>query len=119
MSRLQETKDQIQIFFRDIRYLTLFPKRCPAVSPPKDRNELIKAAFRSVGNLWRIKNRVDRSAYHWYIVTFKDGHKELTYLKSRYAWWGFKGGVLYRGLIFPRRATYRWSDNVDSIRLAF
>lgn len=99
----------------DLRHLTIFPRKYTA---PKK-----KAADYWTGIVKEYKNTekvLDSSDFHWRVLEFADGHKELAYLRV------LQGGLLsgyssaiYRGLVIPRRIDYVTFSNIDRIRLAF
>lgn len=64
------------------------------------------------------KKRVDYTDYHWYVITFKDGHKELAYFRV----WRIiypREGRLCRGILFPRYWSPAQYEHTKEIRLAF
>lgn len=100
----------------NLRYLRLFPKRYRAVPmdcPPKCLPKTDKAGYkawlaywggvgRSLGNLAK---QVEQSQTNWWLLTYKDGHKELAYLKYRRGlFWkdAMHNGTFTRGLLLPR-----------------
>lgn len=100
-------------FLQDIRHFKLFPKRYKTTQG-KDADYWRKVS-REYGNF---KKRVDGTGYHWYVITFKDGRKELAYFKI----WRMvipHGGRLCRGIIFPRYWGTHQYEHVKDIRLAF
>ena len=101
----------------DLRYLTLFPKRYG--SPQGLSADEWKVIIKEFSNLHK---RMRSTGYRWYVITFKDGRKELSYLKVRtggiYSSDYFRGGVLCRGII-PRRWHVTQYAHVESIRVAF
>ena len=98
--------------WKDLKYFKLFPKRYKTTHYG-DKDYWHKVS-RDYGNF---KKRVDYSYYHWYVITFKDGRKELAYFKV----WRVvipHGGRLCRGLI-PRYFGITDYEHVKDIRLAF
>lgn len=101
----------------DLRYLTLFPKRygTPQGLSADDWHKL----NREFGNLRKKMSGTDN---RWYVITFKDGRKELSYIKVRsegiYHNDYVRGGVLCRGII-PRRWLVTEYANVAGIKIAF
>ena len=54
--------------------------------------------------------------YHWYVLTFTDGRKELAFLRIRKRRWS---EVICRGLIIPRLLSTIQYASISDIRLAF
>jgi len=109
--------EQLKYFFSEVRYFTLFPKRYKTtkIAERKAREDYWRKVARDYGNF---KKRVDCRDWHWYVVTYKDGRKELAYFKV----WRIvnpHGGTLRRGFLFPRYWTTREYEHVSKIRLAF
>lgn len=103
--------------WKDLRYFRLFPKRyhTTQIEDYKTRCEYWSKVSRAYYNF---KKRVDCSDYHWYVITYKDGHKELAYFKV----WRIvipHGGTLRRGFLLPRYWTTINHEHVKDIRLAF
>ena len=98
---------------KDLRYLKLFHKRYKTT---KGQSE---DYWRGVSKeYYNFKKRVDNSGYHWYVVTFKDGRKELAYFKVRRLVIPH-GGRLCRGFLLPRLWHVRDYEHTKHIRLAF
>ena len=98
--------------WKDVRYLKLFPKRYKTTQGKPSEYWLEVSR-----NYHNFHKRVDCSGYHWYVITFKDGRKELAYFKV----WRVvfpHGGRLCRGLI-PRYWDIRQYEHTKDIRLAF
>lgn len=107
---------------RDLRYATLFPKRYgmpPAV--PQDRDARVEWWGAVSRSMERTTHEIYGSDCRWYVVLFKDGRKELAYLKCRRRHGKFSGRIppLYRGWLFPVRVRHMWYAWVKSIRKAF
>lgn len=98
---------------QDIRHLKLFPKRY------KTTKGLSADEWREVWHRYNnFKKIVDCSDYHWYVITYKDGRKELAYLKV----WRLvepHGGRLCRGMILPMLFSPTQYEHVEDIRIAF
>lgn len=104
-------------FMQDICYFKLFPKRYKTtqIADRKAREVYWRKVGRAYGNF---KKSVDCTDYHWYVITFKDGRKELAYFRI----WRIvipHGGRLCRGIIFPRYWSPMQYEHVKEIRLAF
>lgn len=100
-------------FLQDIRHLAPFPKRYKTTQG-KDA-EYWHNVSRNYGNF---KKKVNSTDYHWYVITYKDGRKELAYFKV----WRIvipHGGTLRRGLLFPRYFGVSDYEPIQDIRLAF
>ena len=98
---------------QDICYFKLLPKRYKTTQG-KDAKYWSRVS-REYGNF---KKSVDCTDYHWYVITFKDGRKELAYFRI----WRIvipHGGRLCRGIIFPRYWSPMQYEHVKEIRLAF
>lgn len=109
------TKQDIQNIMADLRYLTLFPRK---YRTPRGRAaDYWRGVSRSYGNAQKV---IETSDYHWRVIEYRDGHRELTYLRV------LKGGLLsglypaiYRGLIIPRRIGIATFSQVRDITPAF
>ena len=69
-------------------------------------------------NYYNLKKRVGCSSDHWYVITYKDGRKELAYLKVRYSLRPH-GGRLCRGVILPSYWGVTDFEHARNIELAF
>lgn len=99
--------------WQDLRYFRLFPKRYKLTH--YGDADYWHNVSREYGNF---KKRVDSCDYHWYVITYKDGSRELAYFKV----WRIvnpHGGRLYRGAIIPRYWGITQQEHVRDIRLAF
>ena len=107
------TKDELKYILQDLRHFKLFPKRYKTTTGKSAG--YWSHVHRAYGNF---KKRVGNSGWHWYVVTYKDGRKELAYFRV----WRFvlpHGGRLCRGLIFPRYWSVRKYEHTKKIELAF
>lgn len=102
--------NRIREFASAVRYLTLFPKNYVTPQGLSSWGEVVK----EYGNT---KKKIRCSRYHWRVITYKDGHKELTYLRVK----SYAGSVasIYRGLLIPKVITYGTFANIDNIEIAF
>ena len=96
---------------KDLRYIRI-PRRYKTY---KNGSELYWGFVQR--SYWNFKKRVDYSGYHWYVITFKDGRKELAYFRVC-KWVLPRQGRLCRGLI-PRHWAITQYERVKDIRLAF
>lgn len=107
--------ERIKIFFEDARYITLFPRRY------KTRRGMGEDYWRDVNHrLEQVKKMVDGCSWHWYVIEFKDGHRETTRLRVLKG--GFFSGMypaLYRGAVYPRMVDISTFDHINEISLAF
>lgn len=116
----------------DLRHFVLFPKRyrqAPADCPPRCYPKEDPEGYRAWADYWRqvriarygMEHRVKESDYHWYVVTFKDGRKELAYLKYRTLFYKYADskGAVCRGVLFTRPLRAVWVAHVKDISLAF
>ena len=107
-------KDTIKHILADLRYVTIVPRRY--VTPAG----LGEAYWGGVIERYRdAERRIETTHHRWYVIEFKDGHKELARLRV------LQGGLftgkfpaIYRGFI-PRRVTYSTFSHVKDFRLAF
>jgi len=88
---------------------------------PKDfkgRCEYWRKVGRAYGNM---EKKLDCSDYHWRIITYKDGYKQLSYLRVREKGFWSAGSPPYIicGILFTRRLSTREFANIKDIRLAF
>lgn len=109
------TKTELSYIIEDIKHLTLFPQRYNA---PKGRDEKYwRGVSRSYGNC---QKALETSDYRWRMIEYRDGHKELAYLRVLHG--GILSGMypaIYRGLIIPRRIGIGTFANIKEITLAF
>jgi len=111
---LCDMKDSIVNLLSDLVYLTLSPRRYD--TPTGTGDEHWRGVIRRYGNA---EKRIQCGCSPWYVIEYKDGHKELAYLRVLQN--GLLSGLapaIYRGFI-PRRVTLLQFDNVERIRLAF
>ena len=108
-------KDELRYFLADLRHFTLFHRRVRVA--PKLGEDGWRSELRRYGNAMK---RILSSDYRWYVLEFKDGRKELAYLRV------LQGGLLsglspaiYRGIIIPHMIDYVTWSSIDRIRLAF
>lgn len=108
-------KEGLKYFLNDLRHVTLFPRRY------KTRQGMSEDYWRAVNSrLVQAKKRIDACDWHWYVIEFKDGHKETTRLRVLKG--GFFSGMypaLYRGAIIPRPVIIGTFDHIKDFRLAF
>lgn len=111
------TKEEIKYLLRDLRYFTLIPKKYKTtrIADFDERNAYWSKVAKDYYNF---KKRVDSSDYHWYVITYKDGRKELAYFKV----WRLvlpHGGGLCRLALVRRYFGTQEYEHVKDIRLAF
>ena len=108
-------KEIIRNYLADIRHLKLFPKR---YKTPQGRPlSYWTDVARRYGNM---EKRIASSDYHWRVIEYTDGRKELAYLRVLQG--GFLTGAypaIYRGIIFPNMLGYGTFAHIKDIRLAF
>ena len=112
---LEEIFYQIVHTIEDLRYVKLYRKQYPV--PQGKGEEYWRDVMRRYGN--RMKEIRD-GYYHWYVIEFKDGRKELAYLRVLHN--GLFSGMcpaIYRGLLFPHLVRHAQFDAMKEIRLAF
>ena len=105
------------MYWQDLKHFKLFHKRyeCTQIEDFKERTEYWHKVSRRYYNF---KKEVDWHYSHWYVITYKDGRKELAYFKV----WRIvipHGGTLRRGLLFPRYFGVAEFEPIQDIRLAF
>lgn len=105
--------DNLKYILRDLRYLTLFPKKYPV--PEGKGDEYWREVRRRRNEMKKVLRGTD---CHWHIIEYNDGHKELTYL-SCHAWGIFGASAIYRGLLFPRIVDFVDFANIKRIYTAF
>ena len=106
-------KKLLTIHWQDLRYIRLVHRRYKTTHYG-DPDYWHKVAL----DYNRFKKRVDNTDYRWYVVTYKDGRKELMYFKV----WRIvipHGGRLCRGVIIPRYFDITDYEHIRDIRLAF
>lgn len=107
--RMTEIKQTLQ----SLRNYRLFPKRCKPLLGKSD------SFWRRIGGQYGdFMKKLNGSDYHWRVITYKDGSKEIAYLKVRQG--GLLSGMypaIYRGVVIPRRLTYDWFAQVKEIKL--
>ena len=88
-----------------LRNYRILPKRYD--TPQGLSAEYWNSIMRKYGNTMK---ELQNSEYRWRSITYKDGHKELLYLKVRQN--GMLSGLspgIYRGAIIPHLLGYAWS----------
>ena len=106
--------ERIKEIWEDLRHVTLFPRRYRTAKKSDDY-------WRAVNRrMVKTKGRIIDCPWHWYVIEFKDGHKETTRLRV------LKGGLfsgvyrsIYRGAIIPRNVSIFTFDHIKDITLAF
>ena len=104
-----------QSWLRDLLCYTPFPKRY--ATPQGKSSRYWSKVMRRYGNTIK---QIESSDYHWRIITYKDGRRELAYLRVLQG--GLFSGLypaIYRGLIIPHRIGYGTFSHITNIRLAF
>ena len=120
---MKESKKEIleDIFYQivhtieDLRYVKLYRKQYPA--PQGMGEDYWRGVVRRYGNF---QKQLGKGCGDWYVIEFKDGRKELAYLRVLQN--GIFSGMrpaLYRGLLFPHIVTHVQFDAMKSISLAF
>ena len=105
----------IKYFLADLRCLFHLPRRYRA---PQGKDEHYWRGV--VGRYKDMEKTIDSSDYHWRIIEYTDGRRELAYLRVLQK--GLLSGMypaIYRGLVFPRRIGDDTFANIKRIRLAF
>lgn len=106
-----------EYFWQDLRYFKPFRKRYKTTWI-EDHDKRCEYWSKVSKDYYNFKKRVDCSEFHWYVITYKDGRKELAYFKI----WRIvvpHGGRLCRGAIIPRYWGVTDYEHVKDIRLAF
>ena len=108
-------KQQFKRILADLRYLTLLPARYRAhVKKGADYWHDVVKDYKNTEKV------LLSSDFRWRILEFKDGHRELAYIRVLQG--GFFSGyasAIYRGLLIPRRIDYPTFDHIERILLAF
>lgn len=102
-------------YLGDLRFITLTRARYKTARGKGE--DYWRSELRRYGNM---EKRLLASDYRWYVLEFKDGHRELAYLRVLQG--GFFSGLspaIYRGCIIPHRIDYITFSNITKIRLAF
>lgn len=99
----------------DLRYFKLFRKRYKTTRI-ENRKERADYWHKVAHDYYCFRKRVDCCGWHWYVITYKDGRRELAYFNV----WRLVNpqGNLCRGII-PRYWTTHEHEHVKNIRLAF
>lgn len=109
------TREQFLYDLADLRCLFVLPKRyrTPQGKPLSYWTDV----SRRYGNAMKAINGCD---YRWYVITYDDGRRVLTYLRV------LKDGLLsggypsiYKGILVPRRIGYGTFAHIKDFRLAF
>lgn len=112
---LEEIYYQIVHTIEDMRYIKLYRKQYPV--PQGKGEDYWRDVMRRYGNT---EKRVKCSYYHWHVIEFKDGRKELAYLRVlQNGIFSGMASAIYRGILIPHRITYPQFDAIKEIRLAF
>ena len=102
-------------YWEDLRCAFFIPK---SYKPPTGMDEAgWRAVMRRYANMGKT---ISCSAYHWRIITYDDGRRELAFLRVLKG--GFFSGkypAIYRGILIPRRIGYVTFAHITDIRLAF
>lgn len=99
--------------WKDLRYWRPFAKRYKTTQGKSQKYwQTISRDY------YNFKKRVDCTDYHWYVITFKDGHNELAYFRVRRVVFP-RGGRLCRGFFLPRYWPPTQYEHTKDIRLAF
>ena len=99
----------------DLRYLTLFHRRYKTTRG--EGGDYWRSEIRRYGDA---EKRILCASTCWHVIEFKDGHKELAYLRVlRDGFFSGKGPAIYRGRFIPRRIGFATFSNITDIRLAF
>ena len=109
------TRDELKYILQDLRNFKLFPKRYKTTTGKSAG--YWSHVHRAYGNF---KKRVGNSGWHWYVGTYKDGRKELAYLRVLQN--GIFSGLasaIYRGILIPHRISFAQFDAMKNIRVAF
>ena len=112
---LEEIFYQIVHTIEDLRYVKLYRKQYPV--PQGKGEDYWRDVMRRYGNF---EKKLRGSYYRWHVIEYKDGRKELAYLRV------LKNGIfsgmcsaIYRGLLYPHRITHVQFDAMKTIRVAF
>ena len=109
------TKQYIKNILGDLRYLTLIPSRHR--TPTGMGADFWSGVMRKYCNQ---QKRINASDFRWYVIEFKDGRKELAYLRVlRDGFFSGKAPAIYRGMFIPHRIDYITFSHIDRVRLAF
>lgn len=106
---------EIKYRLGELRYFHLFPRRYS--SPKGMSREDWTRVSREYANMMK---RIECSDYHWRVITYDDGRKELAYLRV------LRGGLfsgmspaIYRGPVIPHIIKLGTFAHITNIRLAF
>ena len=112
---LKDIYYQIVNTIDDLRYVKLYRKQYPV--PQGMSDDYWRDVMRRYGNF---EKEIKGGYYRWYVIEFKDGRKELAYLRVLQN--GIFSGMrpaIYRGLLFPHRVTHAQFDAMKDISVAF
>ena len=106
---------QIVNTIHDLRYVKLYRKQYPV--PQGKDDDYWRGVMRRYGNFEKqLKGRY----YRWHVIEFKDGRKELAYLRVlQNGLFSGMASAIYRGVLFPHRVTFPQFDAMKDIRVAF
>ena len=112
---LEDIFYQIVHTIKDLRYVKLYRKQYPAEKGKSE--DYWRNVVRRYGNAVK---EIKCGYYHWYVIEFKDGRKELAYLRvlQNGLFSGMRAAI-YRGLLFPHIITHVQFDAMKDISLAF
>lgn len=112
---LKDIYYQIVNILDDLRHVKLYRKQYP--TPQGKGEDYWRDVMHRYGNF---EKKVQCGYYHWYVIEFKDGRKELAYLRvlQNGLFSGMRSAV-YRGLLFPHIITHVQFDAMKDISLAF
>lgn len=104
----------IKSYWNDLRCIRFSRKRYKTPTMPSGYWHKVAREYRNT------EKRVQSTRFRWYVLTYRDKHKELAYLRVLSG--GFFSGeapALYRGIIIPHRINLVHYSFIKSIRLAF
>ena len=112
---LEEIFYQIVNTIHDLRYIKLYRKQYPAKQGMDD--DYWRDVMRRYGNF---EKKIKGGYHRWYVIEFKDGRKELAYLRVlQNGLFSGMASAIYRGLLYPHRITHVQFDAMKDIRVAF
>lgn len=112
---LEDIYYQIVHTIEDMRYIKLYRKQYPV--PQGKSDDYWRDVVRRYGN---VEKKIKCGFYHWYVIEFKDGRKELAYLRvlQNGLFSGMRSAI-YRGILFPHKVSHAQFDAMKDISVAF
>ena len=113
--QLEDIYYSIKNIIADLRYIKLYRKRYDV--PQGMGEDYWRAVMRRYGNF---EKKLKGSSFRWHVIEYKDGRKELAYLRVlQNGIFSGMASAIYRGILIPHRISFAQFDAMKNIRGAF